>query len=156
MICFKLSYHIQFPNAWLMIQHSPDGLLHIYRLLQHFLGFTARPTPFYISSFIASGACKHVNLCASNCLISPQADHLREQTLRRMSIILNTRQAAKGMLAFGDYFQCLRDLGSLWAASPRNFSIQHKIQPTIDSNLFQLPQIMPELLCCHNFAYIIN
>ncbi|XP_022878987.1 transcription factor TGA1-like isoform X1 [Olea europaea var. sylvestris] len=52
-----------------------------------------------------------------------QADHLREQTLRRMSIILNTRQAAKGMLAFGEYFQCLRDLGSLWAASPRNFSI---------------------------------
>ncbi|CAI9763913.1 unnamed protein product [Fraxinus pennsylvanica] len=48
-----------------------------------------------------------------------QADHLREQTLRRMSFILTTRQAAKGLLAFGEYFQCLRDIGSLWAASPR-------------------------------------
>ncbi|KAL2468046.1 Transcription factor TGA7 [Forsythia ovata] len=51
-----------------------------------------------------------------------QADHLREQTLRRMSCILTMRQAAKGLLAFGEYFQRLRALGSLWAASPRKFA----------------------------------
>ncbi|KAL9171982.1 hypothetical protein ABFS82_03G016000 [Erythranthe guttata] len=49
-----------------------------------------------------------------------QADHLREQTLQQMSRILTTRQAAKGLLAFGEYFQRLRALSSLWSArSPR-------------------------------------
>lgn len=43
-----------------------------------------------------------------------QADHLREQTLTQMSRILQTRQAAKGLLAFGEYFQRLRALSSLW------------------------------------------
>ncbi|CAA0831629.1 Transcription factor TGA7 [Striga hermonthica] len=47
-----------------------------------------------------------------------QADHLREQTLQQMARILTTRQAAKGLLAFGQYFQRLRALGSLWAARP--------------------------------------
>ncbi|KAK6115455.1 hypothetical protein DH2020_007724 [Rehmannia glutinosa] len=45
-----------------------------------------------------------------------QADHLREQTLQQMSRILTTRQAAKGLLAFGQYFQSLRALSSLWSA----------------------------------------
>ncbi|XP_011097899.1 transcription factor TGA4 isoform X2 [Sesamum indicum] len=45
-----------------------------------------------------------------------QADHLREQTLHQMSRILTTRQAAKGLLAFGEYFQRLRALSSLWSA----------------------------------------
>ncbi|KAI3465075.1 hypothetical protein Pfo_021738 [Paulownia fortunei] len=45
-----------------------------------------------------------------------QADHLREQTLQQMSRILTTRQAAKGLLAFGEYFQRLRALSSLWSA----------------------------------------
>ncbi|KAL3655271.1 hypothetical protein CASFOL_001057 [Castilleja foliolosa] len=49
-----------------------------------------------------------------------QADHLREQTLQQMSRILTTRQAAKGLLAFGQYFQSLRALSSLWSSrSPR-------------------------------------
>ncbi|XP_051123446.1 transcription factor TGA4-like [Andrographis paniculata] len=43
-----------------------------------------------------------------------QADHLREQTLQQMSRILTTRQAAKGLLAFGEYFARLRALSSLW------------------------------------------
>ncbi|CAI9116386.1 OLC1v1017517C1 [Oldenlandia corymbosa var. corymbosa] len=49
-----------------------------------------------------------------------QADHLRQQTLQRMSCILTTRQAARGLLAFGEYFQRLRTLSSLWAARPRD------------------------------------
>ncbi|GFP98911.1 transcription factor tga1 [Phtheirospermum japonicum] len=40
-----------------------------------------------------------------------QADHLREQTLQQMSRILTTRQAAKGLLAFGQYFQNKARLG---------------------------------------------
>ncbi|MCL7044620.1 hypothetical protein MKW94_015517 [Papaver nudicaule] len=48
-----------------------------------------------------------------------QADHLRQQTLQQMSRILTTRQAARGLLALGDYFQRLRALSSLWAARPR-------------------------------------
>ncbi|XP_074576481.1 transcription factor TGA4-like isoform X1 [Curcuma longa] len=45
-----------------------------------------------------------------------QADLLRQQTLQQMHIILTTRQAARGLLALGDYFQRLRALSSLWAA----------------------------------------
>ncbi|XP_024008610.1 transcription factor TGA3 isoform X2 [Eutrema salsugineum] len=48
-----------------------------------------------------------------------QADHLRHQTLQQMSKILTTRQAARGLLALGEYFHRLRALSSLWAARPR-------------------------------------
>ncbi|KAG6434832.1 hypothetical protein SASPL_106476 [Salvia splendens] len=45
-----------------------------------------------------------------------QADHLRQQTLKHMASILTTRQAANGLVAFGEYFQRLRTLSSLWSA----------------------------------------
>ncbi|XP_042507728.1 transcription factor TGA4-like [Macadamia integrifolia] len=48
-----------------------------------------------------------------------QADHLRQQTLQQMARILTIRQAARGLLALGDYFHRLRALSSLWAARPR-------------------------------------
>nr|GME17997.1 transcription factor TGA1-like [Ipomoea batatas] len=48
-----------------------------------------------------------------------QADNLRKQTLQQMSSILTTHQAARGLLAFGEYFQRLHALSSLWAARPR-------------------------------------
>ncbi|KAF8088469.1 hypothetical protein N665_0541s0034 [Sinapis alba] len=48
-----------------------------------------------------------------------QADHLRKQTLQQMSKILTTRQAARGLLALGEYFHRLHALSSLWAARPR-------------------------------------
>uniref|UniRef100_A0A9I9CTQ0 Transcription factor TGA7-like n=1 Tax=Cucumis melo TaxID=3656 RepID=A0A9I9CTQ0_CUCME len=47
------------------------------------------------------------------------ADHLRQQTLKRMSHLLTTRQAAQGLLALGEYFHRLRVLSSLWATRPR-------------------------------------
>ncbi|VFQ86750.1 unnamed protein product [Cuscuta campestris] len=47
-----------------------------------------------------------------------QADNLRQQTLQQMCRILTTRQAARGLLAFGDFFQRLRELSSIWAARP--------------------------------------
>lgn len=45
-----------------------------------------------------------------------QADHLRQQVLQQMSRILTAHQAAKGLVALGDYFQRLRALNSLWSA----------------------------------------
>ena len=53
------------------------------------------------------------------CIFScPQADHLRQQTLLHMSRILSTHQAARGLLALGEYFHRLRTLCSLWYARP--------------------------------------
>ncbi|KAM0917146.1 hypothetical protein ACQ4PT_009701 [Festuca glaucescens] len=52
-----------------------------------------------------------------------QADHLRQETLQNMHKILTARQAARGLLALGDYFQRLRALSSLWAARPRESAI---------------------------------
>ncbi|PWA98684.1 DOG1 domain-containing protein [Artemisia annua] len=51
-----------------------------------------------------------------------QADHLRHRTLQQMSRILTMRQAAKGLLALGEYFQRLRVLNSLWSARPHRFN----------------------------------
>ncbi|PON53060.1 Basic-leucine zipper transcription factor [Parasponia andersonii] len=48
-----------------------------------------------------------------------QADHLRQQTMRQMARILKTHQAARALLALGDYFHRLRALSTLWAARPR-------------------------------------
>ncbi|XP_021648135.2 transcription factor TGA1 [Hevea brasiliensis] len=48
-----------------------------------------------------------------------QADHLRQITLQQMSLILTIRQAARGLLALGEYFERLRALSSLWVTSSR-------------------------------------
>ncbi|KAK7311160.1 hypothetical protein RJT34_09112 [Clitoria ternatea] len=48
-----------------------------------------------------------------------QADHLRLETLTQMSQILTIRQAARCLLALGEYFQRLRALSSLWSNRPR-------------------------------------
>lgn len=48
-----------------------------------------------------------------------QADHIRQETLQQMYRTLTTRQAARGLLALGEYFQRLRSLSSLWATRPR-------------------------------------
>ncbi|KAI3760799.1 hypothetical protein L1987_51198 [Smallanthus sonchifolius] len=45
-----------------------------------------------------------------------QADHLRQQVLQQMSRILTAHQAARGLIALGEYFQRLRALNSLWSA----------------------------------------
>lgn len=49
-----------------------------------------------------------------------QADHLREHAVQLMSRILTPRQAARGLLALGEYLNRLRALSSLWAARPRH------------------------------------
>ncbi|MED6148374.1 Transcription factor tga4 [Stylosanthes scabra] len=47
-----------------------------------------------------------------------QADHLRQETLLQMSRILTKRQAARWLLALGEYFQSLQALSSFWANRP--------------------------------------
>ncbi|KAJ0039563.1 hypothetical protein Pint_26712 [Pistacia integerrima] len=48
-----------------------------------------------------------------------QADHLCQDTLHQTSRILTTHQAARGLLALGEYFQRLRALSSIWVTRPR-------------------------------------
>lgn len=48
-----------------------------------------------------------------------QADHLRQETLQQISRILEPPQAARGLLALGEYLQRLRALSSLWSSRPR-------------------------------------
>ncbi|GLJ55640.1 hypothetical protein SUGI_1195010 [Cryptomeria japonica] len=48
-----------------------------------------------------------------------QADNLRQQTMHQLHRLLTTRQAARCLLAIGEYFTRLRALSSLWSARPR-------------------------------------
>ncbi|CAM0901889.1 unnamed protein product [Alopecurus aequalis] len=48
---------------------------------------------------------------------------VQQETIQNMYKILTTRQAARGLLALGEYFQRLRALSSLWAARPRESAI---------------------------------
>ncbi|XP_071737742.1 transcription factor TGA1-like isoform X2 [Rutidosis leptorrhynchoides] len=48
-----------------------------------------------------------------------QADHLRKQVLIQMAKCLTAHQAARGLLALGEYFERLRALSSLWSARSR-------------------------------------
>ncbi|CAH8320441.1 unnamed protein product [Eruca vesicaria subsp. sativa] len=57
-----------------------------------------------------------------------QADHLRHETLQQMHRILTTRQAARGLLALGEYFQRLRALSSSWETTHRETIQQRKDQ----------------------------
>lgn len=52
-------------------------------------------------------------------LLCQQADHLRQETLLQMARILTIRQAARALLALGEYFQRLRALSSVWANRSR-------------------------------------
>jgi transcription factor TGA len=52
-----------------------------------------------------------------------QADNLRHTALHQMHKILTTQQAARGLLALGDYFQRLCALSRLWAPRSRESAI---------------------------------
>ncbi|XP_045803323.1 transcription factor TGA3-like isoform X2 [Trifolium pratense] len=58
-----------------------------------------------------------------------QADHLRRETLIYMSRILSTHQAARGLIALGEYFHRLRTLGSRWTSRPCDSVISPRITP---------------------------
>ncbi|KAE7998156.1 hypothetical protein FH972_002729 [Carpinus fangiana] len=48
-----------------------------------------------------------------------EADHVRQECLHQMARILTPRQAARGLLALGEYFQRLRALSFVWATRSR-------------------------------------
>lgn len=58
-----------------------------------------------------------------------QADHLRQQTLIHMSRILSTQQAARGLIALGEYFHRLRTICSLWTSRPFDSMRSPRITP---------------------------
>lgn len=58
-----------------------------------------------------------------------QADHLRQQTLMHMFRILSTHQAARGLIALGEYFHRLRTICSLWTSRPFDSMISPRITP---------------------------
>ncbi|XP_072997407.1 transcription factor TGAL6 isoform X1 [Typha latifolia] len=102
-------------------QQAEDALSQGMEKLQQTLAETLTSYPL-----VASDVANYMGQMASalgklEALVSfvNQADNLRQQTLQQMYKILTTRQAARGLLALGDYCQRLRALSSLWAARPR-------------------------------------
>ncbi|GLU00984.1 hypothetical protein SLE2022_183140 [Rubroshorea leprosula] len=96
-------------------QQAEDALSQGIEKLQQTLAQTITADPVSFRSQMAAAVEK---LDALETFVS-QADHLRQQTLQQMVRILTTRQAARGLLALGEYFHRLRALSSLWAARPR-------------------------------------
>ncbi|XP_015887664.2 transcription factor TGA7 isoform X2 [Ziziphus jujuba] len=98
-------------------QQAEDALSQGIDKLQQSLAHTMAADPMSGDTYGSQMAAAVEKLDELESFVS-QADHLREQTLRRMSSILTTHQAARGLLALGEYFRRLRALSSLWAARP--------------------------------------
>ncbi|KAK8923994.1 Transcription factor PERIANTHIA [Platanthera zijinensis] len=107
-------------------QQAEDALSQGMEALQQSLTETLSPSSFSTSS-CSDNVSNYMNQMAiamgklgtlENFL--RQADLLRLQTLQQMRRILNTRQAARALLAISDYFSRLRALSSLWLARPRD------------------------------------
>ncbi|XP_031118731.1 transcription factor TGA7-like [Ipomoea triloba] len=104
-------------NLQLCCQQAEDALTQGMDKLQQTLGQSMKLRSAGAGSFNTQMVSAMENLESLESFIN-QADHLREQTLQQMCRILTTRQAARGLLAFGEYFQRLRALSSIWAARP--------------------------------------
>uniref|UniRef100_A0A5B7A2Q9 Putative transcription factor TGA4 n=1 Tax=Davidia involucrata TaxID=16924 RepID=A0A5B7A2Q9_DAVIN len=105
-------------NLRLSSQQAEDALSQGMEKLQQTLAQSVTADPIDAGSYSSQMASGLEILEALESFVN-QADHLRQQTLQQMSRILTTRQAARGLLALGEYFQRLHALSSLWAASPR-------------------------------------
>ncbi|KAL3514041.1 hypothetical protein ACH5RR_026758 [Cinchona calisaya] len=99
-------------------QQAEDALTQGIDKLQQTLAHSISTDPSGVGNYGPQMASSMEKLEALETFVN-QADHLRQQTLQRMSCILTTRQAARGLLAFGEYFQRLRAVSALWAARPR-------------------------------------
>ncbi|XP_027149373.1 transcription factor TGA7-like [Coffea eugenioides] len=98
-------------------QQAEDALSQGIDKLQQNLAQSIAADPMVVGNYGSQMASSIEDFEALETFVN-QADHLRQQTLLRMSSLLTTRQAARGLLAFGEYFQRLRALSSLWAARP--------------------------------------
>ncbi|CAH9105079.1 unnamed protein product [Cuscuta epithymum] len=101
----------------LSCQQAEDALTQGMNKLQQFLSQSVRMISAGAGSYNTQLVTALEKLLTLESLIN-QADNLRQQTLQQMCRILTTKQAATGLLAFGDFYQRLRDLSSIWAARP--------------------------------------
>ncbi|CAH8270632.1 unnamed protein product [Arabidopsis lyrata] len=99
-------------------QQAEDALSQGMEKLQHTLAESVAAGKLCEGSYIPQMTCAMERLEALVSFVN-QADHLRHETLQQMHRILTTRQAARGLLALGEYFQRLRALSSSWAARQR-------------------------------------
>ncbi|CAH2073321.1 unnamed protein product [Thlaspi arvense] len=99
-------------------QQAEDAVSQGMEKLQHTLADTVAAGKLGEGSYVPQITCAMERLEALVSFVN-QADHLRHETLQQMHRILTTRQAARGLLALGEYFQRLRALSSSWATRQR-------------------------------------
>ncbi|KAG2300674.1 hypothetical protein Bca4012_012419 [Brassica carinata] len=99
-------------------QQAEDAVSQGMEKLQHTLAESVAAGELGEGSYIPQISCAMERLEALVSFVN-QADHLRHETLQQMHRILTTRQAAKGLLALGGYFQRLRALSSSWETRQR-------------------------------------
>ncbi|KAA8546874.1 hypothetical protein F0562_003303 [Nyssa sinensis] len=99
-------------------QQAEDALSEGMDKLQQTLSETVAADQLGEGNYMPQMATAMEKLEALVCFVN-QADHLRQETLQQMSRILTIRQAARGLLALGEFFHRLRALSSLWANRPR-------------------------------------
>ncbi|KAI4307340.1 hypothetical protein L6164_030540 [Bauhinia variegata] len=106
-----------FNNLRQSSQQAEDALSQGLDKLQQSLVYNIAADPMDMGNFGFQMAAAVEKIEAVEGFVN-QADHLREQTLQQMSRILTPHQAARGLVALGEYFHRLRALSSLWAARP--------------------------------------
>ncbi|KAH9690913.1 transcription factor TGA7 [Citrus sinensis] len=106
----KCNTGLMFPLVNLLNLFGKITLNHMLTLLSINVDFCALKKFCAFFQFLSSS----LNYFALPC--TKQADHLRQQTMQQMYRVLTTRQAARALLALGEYFHRLRALSSLWAA----------------------------------------
>ncbi|XAR48599.1 hypothetical protein NMG60_11031474 [Bertholletia excelsa] len=100
-------------------QQAEDALSQGMDRLQHTLAQCIAVDPTDTGNFSSQMTSAMETLDALEGFVS-QADHLRQKTLQQMSRILTPRQAARGLLALGEYFQRIRALSTLWVSRPHD------------------------------------
>ncbi|KAJ7965651.1 Transcription factor like [Quillaja saponaria] len=109
--------HLSVKNLCHSSQQAEDALSQGLDKLQHTLAQSIAVDVMGLGTCGSQMAAAIEKLEAVESFMS-QADHLRRQTLHQMSRILTMHQAARGLLALGDYFHRLRALSSICTACP--------------------------------------
>ncbi|GMI67644.1 TGACG sequence-specific binding protein 1 [Hibiscus trionum] len=99
-------------------QQAEDALSQGMEKLRETVSATLASGQMGQGTYVPQVAMAMEKLEALVCFVN-QADHLRQETLQQMSYILTTRQAARGLLALGEYIHRLQALSNLWANHPR-------------------------------------
>ncbi|XP_062007063.1 transcription factor TGA4-like isoform X1 [Rosa rugosa] len=113
--------HLDVSSLRQSCQQAEDALSQGMDKLQFTLAQTVAADPLGEGIYVPHMAIAMEKLEALVSFVN-QADHLRKETLQQMSRILTIRQAARGLLALGEYFQRLRALSSLWTTRPRELT----------------------------------